>query len=619
MQKYLFYLTYLFVILTWSCKGDDNFLKAIQVTPENIELATGSSLQVKAEPFPTNIDSQEMPFLWESNNPDVATVTPSGNFVTVKGISAGTAEITVKARVSTGINKKIPVKVIDNTIPLTGIKVVPENLILEIEQSAQITAIPEPNNASNITFSWESDDTDIATVSASGLVTGKAKGTTTITVKSGNIEKKIPLTVTHTLRIVMGNTTYEVDTLDFQTLDEGINFFKFSIPEFTNGIGKGLVVHSVEVDLTYPDNKIEVWAAKMSGIDNRETPGKAFSRIKNEIDGLARKPVAITNGDFYVLDANIPVADYGYIKRRPHGMEAINGMIIQTPFKDILGHTHVEALIIRDNGAPDYVPKISFTGSVKAGDDTYALSEINSFADEGELVLFNNMSYIYDQYSTGLNTALAWSPYVSTMISLSEPEGGWKVNEPMKFKVTEIEHDVKTEIPVKAPYGGKQFNGEGAILVGNPTNPALNNASKLFLSKLNVDDEIEITTEIKNNGNNIEDKKLSVIGIDARGAMLLNGIVNNTWNEAHPRTVVGYSEDQKKAFLIVIDGRQSTYSAGVTTGQAGEILKALGAHYGVNLDGGGSSAMVVNGSVVNKPSDGSERAVSNGIFVVTKK
>ena len=209
------------------------------------------------------------------------------------------------------------------------------------------------------------------------------------------------------------------------------------------------------------------------------------------------------------------------------------------------------------------------------------------------------------------------------MVSLSHPQGGWKVNEAMKFTVTDIEHDVETEpapnAGLKLERRGKRFNGEGAILVGNPTSPGLDNGAKKFLSSLKVGDEIEVTTEVKVNGIKAKDKQLSIIGTHSGGPMLKDGVITNTWNEAHPRTVIGYSQNQKKAYLLVIDGRQANYSVGATTGQAAYILKALGAYTGLNLDGGGSSAMIVNGATANKPSDNPQRPVANGLMITTKK
>lgn len=638
MRNYLPFLVYLFVVMTGSCKEenvDTPRLKAIQTWPENLQLGILESQFITAEPNPVNADPQEMPFQWGSSNTGVATVSASGQ---VKGVSAGRVEITVSGRVSTGISKKIPVTVTDNRVPLTGIVVTPETLELEKGQSVRITASTEPVNAMEVSFSWESDNEEVATVNSTGIVTGRARGTAVVTVKSGDIKKEVPVTVTQTLRVVIGSTTYSVDTLNYEVLGEGIHWLKFGIPEFINGfgtLGKGLVVNAVEVDLTYPENKLEVWDAMINvSNSNRESPFNAFKYEEKVMDKSGRKPVALTNGDFYLLDANLPKIinnnnqkEYsGYQRRRPLGMEVTNGKIIQTPFTDAGGHRNVQALVVRDDGTPDYAERISFTGNVKTGSASFNLSEVNSFAREGELVLFNNRAFSFLDYSQPaeltLDSALAWSPYPSTMVSLSHPKGGWKVNEAMKFTVTEIEHDVETEPAASAGVrleGGKRFNGHGAILVGNPTSPGLDNGAKKFLSSLKVGDEIEVTTEVNINGSKVNDKKLSAIGIDSRGAMLRNGAITNTWNEAHPRTAIGYSQDKKTAYLIVIDGRQSNYSVGTTTGQVAAILKALGAHTGLNLDGGGSSAMIVNGVTANQPSDNPQRVVANGLMITTKK
>jgi exopolysaccharide biosynthesis protein len=67
---------------------------------------------------------------------------------------------------------------------------------------------------------------------------------------------------------------------------------------------------------------------------------------------------------------------------------------------------------------------------------------------------------------------------------------------------------------------------------------------------------------------------------------------------------------------VVIDGR-SRASVGATVGELGEVLRELGASDGVKLDGGGSSALFVRGrGVLNRPSDGRERAVANHLAVV---
>lgn len=85
----------------------------------------------------------------------------------------------------------------------------------------------------------------------------------------------------------------------------------------------------------------------------------------------------------------------------------------------------------------------------------------------------------------------------------------------------------------------------------------------------------------------------------------------------HPRTAVGYDPASGRLWLAVVDGRQSPHSAGMTLPELAALFEALGAGEAVNLDGGGSSALVVNGTVRNRPSDeAGERAVVNALALV---
>ncbi|MBM4355476.1 MAG: hypothetical protein FJ109_17090, partial [Deltaproteobacteria bacterium] len=85
--------------------------------------------------------------------------------------------------------------------------------------------------------------------------------------------------------------------------------------------------------------------------------------------------------------------------------------------------------------------------------------------------------------------------------------------------------------------------------------------------------------------------------------------------QKHPRTAVGLSKDRRTLYLLVVDGR-TDISVGVTLKELAVIIKDLGAHDAVNLDGGGSSTMwVQNGGILNNPSDGPERVVANHLAV----
>lgn len=85
----------------------------------------------------------------------------------------------------------------------------------------------------------------------------------------------------------------------------------------------------------------------------------------------------------------------------------------------------------------------------------------------------------------------------------------------------------------------------------------------------------------------------------------------------HPRTAVGYDPRAGRLWLVVVDGRQSTYSVGMSLPELAALLRSLGATEALNLDGGSSSVMVVRRRVESHPSDPEgERPVVNALAVV---
>lgn len=96
---------------------------------------------------------------------------------------------------------------------------------------------------------------------------------------------------------------------------------------------------------------------------------------------------------------------------------------------------------------------------------------------------------------------------------------------------------------------------------------------------------------------------------------------DNSGNAAAPRTFIGFKEDGT-GFLCVVDGRGAGGSVGITVNQEAQLASVLGAKFALELDGGGSSTMVVrvNDTLTlrNVPSDGSMRRVSNAIMLVEK-
>lgn len=105
----------------------------------------------------------------------------------------------------------------------------------------------------------------------------------------------------------------------------------------------------------------------------------------------------------------------------------------------------------------------------------------------------------------------------------------------------------------------------------------------------------------------------------AAGAAGEEGTISRNAEARHPRTAVGFSRDSSTLFLVTVDGR-STTSVGMTLVEFADLCRELGAWQALNFDGGGSTTMVVQGKIVNVPSDpAGERAVGNALLVVRER
>lgn len=150
-----------------------------------------------------------------------------------------------------------------------------------------------------------------------------------------------------------------------------------------------------------------------------------------------------------------------------------------------------------------------------------------------------------------------------------------------------------------------------------------------------------VLREIKKGGK--VDLKIVVKPVDSTGAaqrtfedmiggvptLIRKGKIEVSWKEEktskafvetkHPRTAVAILKDGK-LLLVTIDGRQPTHSVGIGLDELAALLLELGAVDAMNLDGGGSTSMFLDGKVVNKPSDKEgERSVSDAILVIPRK
>jgi hypothetical protein len=87
-----------------------------------------------------------------------------------------------------------------------------------------------------------------------------------------------------------------------------------------------------------------------------------------------------------------------------------------------------------------------------------------------------------------------------------------------------------------------------------------------------------------------------------------------------PRTGIGYDKEKQTLIVAIVDGYQRGYSRGATQAEFAALLREFGAHTAMELDGGGSSTMVLRNKVVNQPPDDTgERYVANALLFFWKE
>src|SRR5713226_2973034 len=152
----------------------------VAVTPAAASTTVGQAVQLTATPR----DSTGAPLsgrtvTWASSNPGVATVNVSG---LVTGAAAGSATITATSEGKSGTSA-----ITVTSVPVASITVSPASANVLVGQTVQLIATPKDasgNPLSGRTVTWASNNTSVATVSSSGLVTGATAGSATVTATS---------------------------------------------------------------------------------------------------------------------------------------------------------------------------------------------------------------------------------------------------------------------------------------------------------------------------------------------------------------------------------------------------------------------------------------------------
>ncbi len=275
--------------------------------------------------------------------------------------------------------------------------------------------------------------------------------------------------------------------------------------------------------------------------------------------------VAAINGDFYNTSTGEQI-----------GTQVANGQLLKVT-SDWLN-------IAFDIDKNPMIGMQNFSGSIITGDSLKSISGINKIRNTDELIFYNS-------FKGGSTSTNQFGTEVRVI-----PIDNWFVNDTIRGIVDTIVSGV----------GNMSIGSNKAVLSGHGI------SGTFLINNLSKDDTIRIVLNLIPALSKIE----QLIG--GNTWLVQNGIANPDNGDRHPRTAVGFNEDSTMFFMFVVDGRQPGLSVGMSYKELGDYMKTWGVHQGLNLDGGGSSTMVVRGVIVNSPSDiGGERSVANSLLLIS--
>lgn len=336
----------------------------------------------------------------------------------------------------------------------------------------------------------------------------------------------------------------------------------------------------VETDLTNPYITIETGKAG-NYLFSRDTP----SKMSQNNSYAGHRVVSAINGDYYHTS--------GEYLNAPVSPQVLDGEFVWG-FPSIRS-----AFSFNEDKIPNII-NAQFTGSVSAKDTNgiwvaYPLSAVNRPRLENQLILFNGFwgsSTKTNQY--GFETVAA-------------PIDDWVVND-----------TVRCVIEARESYVGNMGIPGGKIVLSGHGNavPFMNN-------NFQIGDTVKVLQGLANNLPRLTQLVAGGPRMLRDGVDVVNesypqeGIGETHCTYRHPRTAIGFNQDSTKVYFVVVDGRQTGYSVGMSLSEMAAFMSEIGVAHAVNLDGGGSSSIVVWNSVKNSPSDGSERSVSNSVFCIS--
>ena len=608
MKKYLAIIIVFLLMLVVGCKKVEPHLEvsfdSVEIIDGNVKLEYGDTVKLNALYKPGDIiEGIEI----KKSDDDLVLLIDENGLITAVGIGNSRLEISYINDKNVEFKEEINVEVVERVNKIERILISSKNVVPVGNIFMATVNTFGSNSDEEIIF--ESSNTEIATIDPDGTVYGVSTGECEIfAYVKGNESLKDKMTI----HVIDVNTETEadrakyrvIDSSSYKTLPYGIKFKKVSALTSTplsdidadgySGITQTIVAnqyYSQQVSLLEIPRTSEVKITSWANLGNHKW---SLTTVKGLINNYEKnnpgwKVVAAINGDFFDINAN------GNLPYQTSGPVVSNGEFYKTSGSWMVGFSNDGSTNTLIGGEP-----ITRT--------EYMILAI--YDDNGNIIKEFDIEKINSEPGEG-ETSVYYANYNSDK-KIEEVE---LVDENNLFVVEEAE--------LALPNSANDFYGKGVI--SKTTKATLGVGSFAIktnnfevLKYLKVGTKIRCQFEFTGAYANIKDFCV------CRHQFLTNGEYdhNGAIEDRAPRTAIGVKEDGT-IVMMVIDGRQGNKEMfGAEAREMAAIMKSYGCVSAYNLDGGGSSTMVIRDGdkfvVTNSPSDGRERSDGNCLLIVVK-
>lgn len=353
--------------------------------------------------------------------------------------------------------------------------------------------------------------------------------------------------------------------------DQGLSYFNDKQPDGP------ISIHVLKIDRSRKD----------LGFFSAHARDKVLAVSKLEDQARAVPPsigrtLAAVNGDFYMRDRPTYAGD-------PRGLQIVNGELISAPDT---------VCVWFDNDGNPHLDEVKGQFSVTWPDGTKTPLGLNQERPAGTAVLYTP--------TLGLSTRTSGG---RELILEKDGDSPWlplEVGQTYRARVQQITTNGNTR------------------LTSNTLVLSLSPQLLSPLANLKPDSKLEISTATT------PDLKGVKAALGGGPALIKDGKpfadfdapagVSRDWSqrskyERHPRSAMGWSKTH--VFLVTVDGRQPGLSMGMKLAELAQYMVKLGCTDAINLDGGKSAQLWVNGQIVNSPCQG-EDTVANSLLVIRR-